>query len=131
MSELKYDITKREYRELLKALKKVRFWLYEVWFIIEIDVNILIAQLNRSAADLSEILMIYWLAWICLFNFNVRHVFDKRHITTDELSRKSHEFSNDINKVHEKNIDNFINDQLNCVKPVHERYRFIPWLGMD
>ena len=27
-------------------------------FTIEIDVNILIAQLNRSAADLSEILMI-------------------------------------------------------------------------
>ena len=40
--ESKYDVTKRECRELLKALKKVRFWLYEVQFIIEINVNTLI-----------------------------------------------------------------------------------------
>ena len=58
MFESKYDITKQECRELLKALKKVRFWLYGVRFTIEIDVNILIVQLNRSVADLSEILMI-------------------------------------------------------------------------
>ena len=57
MFESKYDITKRECCELLKTLKKVRFKLYEVRFIIEIDVNILIAQLNRSAANLSKILM--------------------------------------------------------------------------
>ena len=57
MFESKYDVTKRECRELLKTLKKVRFWLYEVRFIIEIDVNILIAQFNCSAADLSEVLM--------------------------------------------------------------------------
>ena len=35
---------------------------------------------------------------------------------TDELSRKSHESSNDIDKVHEKNIDDFINDRFNCVR---------------
>ena len=34
----------------------------------------------------------------------------------DELSRKSRELSNDIDKVHEKNIDDFIDDQLNCVR---------------
>ena len=116
MFESKYNIIKRECRELLKALKKVCFWLYEVQFIIEIDVNILIAQPNRSAVDLFKILMIRWLTWICLFNFNVRHVLDKRHIATDELSRRLREFSNDIDEVHEKNIDDFINDQLNCVR---------------
>ena len=57
MFESKYNVTKRECRELLKTLKKVRFWLYEMRFIIEINVNILIVQLNRSAADFSEILM--------------------------------------------------------------------------
>ena len=41
--ESKYDVMKREYRKLLKTLKKVYFWLYEVRFIIEINVNILIA----------------------------------------------------------------------------------------
>ena len=101
---------------MLKALKKVRFWLYEIRFTIEIDVNILITQLNRSAVDLSEILMTRWLTWIRLFDFNVRHVLDKKHIATDELFRKSCELSNDIDEVHEKNIDDFINDQLNCVR---------------
>ena len=51
-----------------------------------------------------------------MFNFNVWHVFDKKYIAADELSRKSYEFSNDIDEVHEKNIDDFINDQLNCVR---------------
>ena len=37
MFESKYDATKQEYRGLLKALKKVRFWLYGVRFTIEID----------------------------------------------------------------------------------------------
>ena len=60
--------------------------------------------------------MIRWLAWIRLFNFNVRHVLDKRHIATYELFRKSYEFSNDIDEVHEKNIDDFFNDQFNCVR---------------
>ena len=116
MSESKYNIMKRECRELLKALKKVRFWLYEVRFIIEINVNILITQFNRSAADLSEALMTRWLTWIRLFNFNVRHVFDKKHTAADELSRRPREPSNDIDEVHEKNINDFINDQLNYVR---------------
>ena len=116
MFELKYDVIKRECRELLKTLKKVRFWLYKVRFIIEIDVNILIAQFNRSAVNLSEVLMTRWLTWIYLFNFNVRHVFDKKHIAADEFFRKSCEFSNDIDEVHKKNIDDFIDDQFNCVQ---------------
>ena len=85
-------------------------------FIIKIDINILIVQFNRSTVDLSETLMIRWLTWICLFDFNVRHVLDKRHIATDELFRKLCEFLNDIDKVHEKNINDFIDDQLNCVQ---------------
>ena len=51
-----------------------------------------------------------------MFDFNVWHVLDKRHIVTDELSWKFHKFSNDIDEVHKKNIDNFIDDQLNCVR---------------
>ena len=116
MSESKYNVTKRECRGLLKTLKKVRFWLYEVRFIIEIDVNTLIVQFNRSVIDFPEALMTRWLAWIRLFNFNVRHVFDKRHTATDEFFRRSCKFSNDIDEVHEKNINDFIDDQLNCVR---------------
>ena len=58
MIEFKYNAIKREYYELLKTLKKIRFCLYKVQFIIEIDVNILVAQLDRSAVDLFKILII-------------------------------------------------------------------------
>ena len=58
MFESKYDVTKRKCRELLKTLKKVRFWLYKVRFTIEIDVNILIVQFNRFVVNFLEILMI-------------------------------------------------------------------------
>ena len=116
MFELKYDVTKRECCKLLKALKKVYFWLYEVRFIIEIDVNILITQFNRFAVDFSEALITRWLIWIHLFDFNVRHVLDKRQTAADKLSRKLYKLSNDIDEVHETNINDFINDQLNCVR---------------
>ena len=85
-------------------------------FIIEIDVNILITQFNRSAADFFKVLMIRWLTWIRLFNFDIRYILDKRHIAADEFSRKPCELSNDIDEVYEKNIDNFIDDQFNCVR---------------
>ena len=51
-----------------------------------------------------------------MFNFNVRHVFDKKHIAAEELFRKSCEFSNDIDKIYKKNIDNFLDDQFNYVR---------------
>ena len=56
-SKFRYDVIKRKCRELLKALKKIRFWLYEMRFIIEIDANILIAQLNHFIANFSKILI--------------------------------------------------------------------------
>ena len=51
-----------------------------------------------------------------MFDFDIRYVLDKRHIAADEFFRKFCEFSNDIDKVHEENIDDFIDDQLNCVR---------------
>ena len=51
-----------------------------------------------------------------LFDFDIRHVFDKRHIATDELSRRSRESLNNIDEVHKKNIDDFIDDQFNCMR---------------
>ena len=48
----KYDATKRECRGVLKALKKVRYWLYGVTFILKTDAEVLVAQLNRSGIDL-------------------------------------------------------------------------------
>jgi hypothetical protein len=39
----KYDVTKREYRAVLKAFKKFRFWLYGVHFFLETNANVLTA----------------------------------------------------------------------------------------
>ena len=51
-----------------------------------------------------------------MFDFNLQHVFDKKYIATDELSRKSHKLLHNIYKVHEKNINDFINDQFNYMR---------------
>ena len=51
-----------------------------------------------------------------MFNFNVQHVLDKKYTAADKLFRRFRESSNDIDEIHEKNIDDFIDDQLNCVQ---------------
>jgi len=52
-----YDAGKRECRGVLKMLKKCRRYLYGVQFVLEIDVNTLIAQLNRTVSNLPEALV--------------------------------------------------------------------------
>ena len=56
-------------------------------------------------------------------NFNIRHVFNKKHIAADELSRKSRKFSDEIDEVHEKNINDFIDDQFNYMRVCSMRIR--------
>ena len=85
-------------------------------FIIKIDANILMTQFNRFVANFSKILIIHWLTWIKFFDFDVKHVFEKKHIVVDNFSRQFRGFSNDIDETYEKNIDDFINEQLNCVR---------------
>jgi RNase H-like domain found in reverse transcriptase len=42
-AERNYNATKRECRGVLKALRKVCYWLYEVRFVLETDANVLVA----------------------------------------------------------------------------------------
>ena len=91
-------------------LKKIRFWLYEMQFIIKIDANILMTQFNRFVADFSKVLIIRWLTWIKLFDFNIKHVFNKKHTIVDNFSQRFRNFLNDIDETHEKNIDDFIDE---------------------
>ena len=67
-------------------------------------------QFNRFAADLSEVLIIRWLTWIKFFDFDVKHVFDKKHTVVDDFFRRSRNSSNDIDETHEENIDDFIDE---------------------
>ena len=50
--EKKYDAGKRECRALLRALKKLKVWLYGVRFTVEIDAKTLLHQLNLPIVDL-------------------------------------------------------------------------------
>ena len=46
----------------------------------------------------------------------MKHVFDKKHTIANDFSQRFRDFSNNINKIHEENIDDFIDEQLNCVR---------------
>jgi hypothetical protein len=61
-AERGYDVTKRECRGVLKAFRKLRYWLYRVHFTLETNVNVLVAQLNRAATDLPSALVTRWIA---------------------------------------------------------------------
>jgi len=95
-AEKKYDGEKLECRGLLKALKKLRVYLYEVRFVMEIDARTLVYQLNLPASDLPGAVVNRWLAWIRLFNFDIKHVTGKKHGGPDGLSsRKQSEDDSD------------------------------------
>jgi hypothetical protein len=114
--EKKYDVIKKKCREILKALKKIRFYFYDVKFILKTNARVLVDQLNRFDTNLSDAFVTRWLVWIRFFDFEIRHVFDIKHTAADDLSRKSFS-SNDLKKVaEEKNIDDWIDAQLNCVR---------------
>jgi hypothetical protein len=112
----KYDVIKKKCREILKVLKKIRFYLYDVKFILKTNARVLVDQLNRFDTNLSDALVTRWLVWIRFFDFEVRHVLDIKHTVADDLFRKSSSF-NDLKKVvEEKNIDDWMNIQLDCVR---------------
>ena len=111
--EKRYDAGKRECRGVLKMLKKCRGYLYGVHFVLELDANTLVAQLNRSANDLPGALVTSWIAWIQLFDFTVKHVPGNRHTAADGLSRRPKVEGEDED---EEDIDDFIDSQLNCVR---------------
>ncbi|RVD90130.1 uncharacterized protein DFL_001106 [Arthrobotrys flagrans] len=113
--EQKYDAVKRECRELLKALKKLRFWLYGISFTVETDANTLVAQLNMPSTDLSGALVTRWLAWIWLFDFEVKHVPGKKHTAADGLSRRPATQEEIAEADNEEDIDDFIDAQLNNI----------------
>lgn len=86
-AESKWHSTKLECRAVLWGLKKFRIWLYGRQFTIETDAQTLIAQLNRSSADVPGSVMNRWLAAILMWDFDIRHVPGKKNVVADALSR--------------------------------------------
>lgn len=70
-AEKKYNATKQKYQGVLKALKKIRYWLYGVRFILGTDARVMVVRLVRSGTDLPGALVTQWIVWIQLFDFEV------------------------------------------------------------
>ena len=115
-AERNYDAGKRECRGILKTLQKLRYWLYGVRFVLETDANTLVAQLNRAATDLPGALVTRWLAWIRLFDFEVKHIKGRVHSAADGLSRRPRTESDDIDDANEVDIDEFIAAELDSAQ---------------
>lgn len=115
-AEAKYDQLKRECRGLLKALKKFRFWLYGVHFYVETDANTLCAQLNRSATDLPGALVTQWIAWIRLFDFEIKHIDGTKNQAADALSRRPSTDEDIVERANEEDIDDWIDAQLSALR---------------
>ena len=81
-----YNMTKRETQAVLKALCKLRFYLYSVHFILETDTKVLVDQMKRTATDLPGLLVTQWITCIQMFDFEVHHIPREKHTATDRLS---------------------------------------------
>src|SRR5437588_988312 len=87
-AESRYDAVKLECRGLLRAVKKFRYYLYGVRFLVEIDARTLVHQLNQPMSDLPGTVGGRWIAYIRLFDFEIRHVVGTKHKWPDALSRR-------------------------------------------
>lgn len=117
-AERQYDGGKLECRVVLKALKKFRTYLYGVHFILEVDANTLVAQLNRTATDLPGSVVARWIAWIQLFDFTVKHISGKKNLVADGLSRKP-ATKLDIEEAANDDIEGFLDEQFGSIYYCH------------
>ena len=109
-AESLYNAEKQECWELLKTLKKVRTYLYEMLFVIELNAQTLVTQLNRSVTDVLSVLINCWLTWIWLFDFDVWHVSEKKHQASDALFRRLKMV--DETEFSKNNMKKFLDTQL-------------------
>ncbi len=71
---------------------------------------------NRFDIDFSDTFVIRWFAWIRFFDFEIRHVFDIKHTAANDLFKKFSSFNDFKEIVEKKNIDNWVNAQLDYVR---------------
>jgi hypothetical protein len=86
-TESTWHSTKLECKAVVWALKRFRVWLYGQHFTIETDAQTLIAQLNRSSAEVPGAIMNRWLGAILMWDFEIKHVPGKINVVADALSR--------------------------------------------
>lgn len=117
--ELNYDATKKECLGVVKALRRLRNYLYGIRFHLETDAKVLIAQLNDGFSALPGAVLTRWVAFIKMFDFELHHVPGKKHTAADGLSRKPEGPSDKLDDQWEGDIEDFIDLQLHImmVKP--------------
>lgn len=83
---------------------------------METYTSVLIAQLNWSGTDLPGVLVTQWIAWIQLFDFEVRHIPGQKYSTIDGLSQQPLTAANIAETEAEEDIDDFILAELNYLR---------------
>jgi hypothetical protein len=111
-AELKYDALKLECRGLLKAIKKLRFWLFRRHFQVETDSQTLVWLLNQPPNDIPNAMMTRWLTYIWLFDFTPKHIHSHKNGAADGLSQRGHAPEDDEK---DKDIDDFFDAQLYAI----------------
>ncbi len=97
-------------------MKKVRYCLHGVRFVLKTDARVLVAQLNQSGTELPRALVTRWIAWIQLFDFEVRHIPGRKHTEADGLSRRPPTIGDKAEAETETDIDDFILEELNSLR---------------
>lgn len=113
-SELNYDVGKLECHTVLKVLKKFCSYLYRVQFILEINAATLVAQLNQPVMDLPGSIVVRWIAWIYLFDFDMKHVPETKNIVADGLLRQPVN-KEDMKEVENNNTNEFLDAQFSSM----------------
>jgi len=89
--------------------------------VVETDSTSLIAQLNLCTGDLPSAMLTRWIAWIRLFEFDVKHIAGKKHTAADGLSRRP---PSDGEFPDNEDMDEFIEKELNCVNMLVSEVEF-------
>jgi hypothetical protein len=123
-AELNYDATKAECLAVVKSLRRFRNYLYGVRFTLETDAKVLIYQLNDSFSSLPGASLTRWVAYIKMFDFEVKHFPGKTNHLADALSRKGEGPSDFVDDQWEGEVDDFIDIQLSLLyheqHPIHQ-----------
>jgi hypothetical protein len=118
-AERMYDAGKLELHALVHCVCKLHLYLYGTRFIVETDAATLVAIINRVSTDLPGSLVQRWLAWLHLFDFDIRHVPGKKNGAADALSRQP-KFHDNIPMKPEFDLDEWIDEQLDSTE--HHAY---------
>ena len=82
----KYDALKLETLGLVKALKKLKIWLHGRHFVVETDAQSLVWMVNQIPHDMPNAMVFRLLVFLCLFDFEIKHISGRRNVVADALS---------------------------------------------